>query len=62
MTEELDTSVKEWLTEWWNPVSQEEISNEPPPDALEEPTQQELSNHDYENDSSIDPKDVAQHM
>ena len=43
-------------------MSQKELSKEPPPDALEETTQKDLSIHHSDNDSLMDPKDVAQHM
>ena len=41
-----------------NLASQKELSKEPPPDALEETTQKDLSIHHSDNDSLMDPKDV----
>ena len=35
--EELDDLINECLVEWCNPVSQEELSKEPPPDAPDKP-------------------------
>ena len=59
MIEELDAIVQEWSMEWRNPVSQEELSKDQPMDASEEPAQKDLSTHDFDNKSSIDPEDVA---
>ena len=41
---------------------QEELSKQNPLDAPEEPAQKDLSTHDSENESSIEPEDVAQRM
>ena len=35
MTEELDDIFQDWLAKWLNPVSQEELSKELPPDSPE---------------------------
>ena len=40
-------------------MSQDELSKEPPADAPDEPIQKELSVHDSDNESSMDPKAEA---
>ena len=57
--EEFDAIVQEFLVEWCTPVSQEELSKDLPPDSPEEPAQKELSIHDSNNESSMDPQDAT---
>ena len=59
---ELDAIIQYWSVEWRNLVSQEELSKEQPPDALEEPTKRELSIHDSDNESSMETEVEAQCM
>ena len=43
-------------------MSQEELEKELPPEVLEYPAPQELSTHDSDNESSMDPEDIARCM
>ena len=57
-TEYLDAIVQYWPGDWRVPVSQEELEKELPPKVPKDPTPQELSTHDSDNESSMDPKDA----
>ena len=43
-------------------VSQEELDKELPPEVPEDLAPLELSTHDFDNESSMDPEDIAQRM
>ena len=60
--EKLDAIVKEWPAKWCNPMSQEELSKEPPADAPDEPVHKKLSVHESNNELSMNPDPKAQHM
>ena len=54
--EELDAIVQDWSVEWHNPVSQEELSKEPPPDAPKDLAQKELSAPEFDTLLHFDQK------
>ena len=43
-------------------MTQEELDKEIAPESLENPIPPELSTHDSDNESSMDPEDAAQRM
>ena len=61
-TEYLDTIMQDWPGDWHVPMSQEEIDKELPPKVPKDHIPQELSTHDYDNESSTEPEYAAKRM
>ena len=58
--DEVETVVQDWLADWHEPISAEEISTEPPTDAPTEPVREGQSTHDSDGESSTDTDPEAE--
>ena len=57
--EEFDAIVQYWAGGWRILVSQEELDKELPLEVPEDPAPLELTTHEFDNESSTDPEDIA---
>ena len=62
VNEELDVVIQEWMIEWHEPMSMEEISTGMRVDALDEPIQEGKSIHDSDGESSTESDPEAQRI